>query len=144
MDQIQYQAEEGASNSLATIDLSHFFFAGPSFNWPNVATTLVEWPTPQWTDKKHSANMTDTRDLFWLRYKDVELTFSLDDCTTVCWDHKKWSEGDHPKGLLLITLVVLPKDPFQLLQFLELTSHPEARDIAQFWLSFQNFLGYLD
>jgi hypothetical protein len=119
-----------------TVNLADYYFTGQTFHWPNIAVTLAEWPL-RWRDEDHSAGMsTDTRDIFWLRFKDIELFFGLKHRTTVHWNHAE-------NGLYVTTPLILPKDPVQLLQFLELTSHPEARDIAQFWLNLQKFLPFL-
>jgi hypothetical protein len=131
------------STTSTTIDLSGYFFDGPVFNWQNIAVTLAEWPNPQWTDEEHSADITtDIRDLFWLRYKDIELFFGLEDCTTVVWHQAVWIPED-PRGFCVTTPNILPKDPGKLLQLLGLTSHPEAGDIAQFWVNLQKFLPFL-
>jgi hypothetical protein len=126
------------TTTTASIDLAPFFFSGPTFHWPNVAVTLAEW---QETDKNHSAGMAgefpDTREVFWLRYKDIELFFGLRDRSTVGWNQPESSDFS------MKSPAILPKHPVQLLQFLELTTHPEARDIAQFWLNLQNFLPFL-
>jgi hypothetical protein len=132
-----------SSTTTATIDLSNYYFTGPAFHWPNVAVTLAEWPNPQWTDEKHSADlMTDTRDLFWIRFKDVELFFNLANRATVDWGQAVWMPED-PHGFYVTSPIVLPRDPTSLLQLLELASHPEAGDIVQFWESLLKFLPFL-
>ena len=75
-----------SSITTASIDLSDYFFTGPTFHWPNIAVSLSEWPMPEWTNEKHGAGMaTDTRDIFWFRYKDVELYIGLENRATVDW-----------------------------------------------------------
>jgi hypothetical protein len=132
-----------SSTTTATIDLSDYYFTGRGFHWPNVAVTLAEWPNPQWAAEAHSAGMaTDTRELFWIRYKDIELFFNTDNRATVEWSQAEWV-AEHPRGFGVTTPTTLPKDPATLLQLMELTSHPEAGDIAQFWVNLQKFLPFL-
>jgi hypothetical protein len=50
---------------------------------------------------------------------------------------------EHPGGFEVTTPIILPRDPVALLQLLELTSHPEAGDITQFWVNLQKFLPFL-
>jgi hypothetical protein len=38
-----------SSITTASIDLSDYFFTGPTFHWPNIAVSLAEWPMPEWT-----------------------------------------------------------------------------------------------
>jgi hypothetical protein len=124
-----------------SIDLAPLFFTGPTFHWPNVAVSLAEWPNPQWTKEKHDAGMaTDTRDVFWFNFKHIELFFTVNKAT-VDWGHTEWTEP--PKGFFVTTPAVLPTDPDHLLILLGLESHPEAGDIAQFWLALQKFFPFL-
>jgi hypothetical protein len=124
-----------------TVDLAPFFFTGPSFHWPNIAVSLAEWPNPQWATEPHSAHMvTDTRDLFWLRFKDIGL--NVDNRAIVSWNQAVWLPED-PRGFYVTSPIVLPTDPEHLLILLGLESHPEAGDIVQFWLALQKFLPFL-
>jgi hypothetical protein len=124
-----------------TIDLSHYYFTGPDFNWQNIALTLDEWPNPQWANGEHGAHInTDTRDLFWISYGDIGLFFGIDEPTIVCWNHANGEFG----GDGIRTSTTLPRDSASLLQFLNLTVHPEAQNIFDFWMRLRKFLPHLE
>ena len=78
--------------------------------------------------------------LYPVAFKYAEQTgFDLETDDDGSYNLRRWFGPDNSP----LSPIVLPRDPATLLQLLELTSHPEAGDIAQFWLNLQKFLPFL-